>query len=385
MKSNILPTKIYVERRALESTPDPGLNGAKGYRFVTLDLLRGVAALAVASGHFTGIPAHSYLAVDFFLVLSGFILAHRYLYGKSVDFYHFVLARLARLYPLHLLTLIVFAAISLLRFRRFPEYIDGTIATFVANVFLLQNVGLTPSELTWNAPSWSISVEFWINMMFFALISQRTSTAFLVIASTAALAIIAFHERTLAVSLHNYFGFLNSGLLRGFASFVIGVLAYRHFVDRRESKLKGRTREALKCIVLTATVAIMACARPGLEFLDFIAPFLFFICIVLFAADSERWLHVISPISHLGTISYSIYLIHYPILYGIRYLKELYVGTGAKGLAVDVVFDPLGSFALYVILVLGLSHLTYIWFEQPSRALSRGSMRYSAKQSTTNG
>jgi peptidoglycan/LPS O-acetylase OafA/YrhL len=340
-------------------------------RFVSLDLLRGGAALIVAIAHFIGgFPA--YLAVDFFLVLSGFILAHRYLYGRPVDFKKFLAARLARLYPLHLLTLFGFALVYLIRFRSLPDYIDGTAYTFVANLFLVQNVGLTTSELTWNAPSWSISVELWINLVFFACVSRNSPSWLLLLASVAALAVIASFEPSLGVSLPNYFGFVNSGLLRGLASFFLGVVAYR--IHRQLSTRGGDAMpvpDTIRAIILAASIALMVVPRPGWERLDFTAPFLFTACIVCYAVDSRRWSRIIKPLSHLGTISYSVYLIHYPILFGMRYLKELAVGLRAEGLWVWVVFNPIASFVLYLCLVLSLAHLTFVWFERPSRAKLR--------------
>ena len=354
-----------------QAIPVPPKADASDIRFVTLDLMRGGAALVVAIAHFIGVmPAH--LAVDFFLVLSGFILAHRYLYGRPVGFRSFLAARIARLYPLHLLTLLLFAFVYLVRFRSLPDYADGTGWTFVANLLLLQNVGLTGSELTWNAPSWSISVEFWINVMFFACITRRTPRWLLLAVSAGALAVLATFERSLAVSLPNYFGFLNAGMLRGLCSFLLGVVAFRIHAQRAGAAgVINPVPEVVRFLVLVLSTALIIVPRPGLERLDFIAPLVFSACVVLYAVDSQRWRAVVLPLSHLGTISYSIYLLHYPILYGIRYLKELAVGLRAEGVWVDLVFDPVGSFMFYLALVLGLSHLCFKWFERPSRSLVR--------------
>lgn len=75
--------------------------------FHTLDSLRGLAAIAIVVFHVTG-DWGGYLAVDFFLVLSGFILSHKYLYMSDVDSISFVGSRLARLYPLHIYSLFTF-------------------------------------------------------------------------------------------------------------------------------------------------------------------------------------------------------------------------------------------------------------------------------------
>ena len=135
-------------------------------KFEALDTLRGLAALAVALFHFSG-GWGGYLAVDFFLVLSGFVLSHSYLYKDAdIDKVKFISHRIARLYPLHLFTLIAFIAAYYFINKSFPTYPDGTIFALVQNLTLTQNIGFNPSGISFNYPSWSISVEFWVNILF---------------------------------------------------------------------------------------------------------------------------------------------------------------------------------------------------------------------------
>ena len=96
-------------------------------RFEALDAWRGVCALLVAMFHLQAyshiydwsLVRHSFLFVDFFFVLSGFVIAGSYraklLGGFSI--WHFMLLRFGRLYPLHLAILAIFIGIELLRFR----------------------------------------------------------------------------------------------------------------------------------------------------------------------------------------------------------------------------------------------------------------------------
>jgi len=79
-------------------------------RYTALDAWRGIAALTVVYGHQTGGMVSAtrfiafYLAVDFFFVLSGFVLAHRYwdeLVRERKPFWPVVVARFARLYPMN--------------------------------------------------------------------------------------------------------------------------------------------------------------------------------------------------------------------------------------------------------------------------------------------
>jgi len=138
-------------------------------KFSALDCLRGIAAIAVGVFHFSPIWA-GYLAVDFFLILSGFILSHRYLYsGTPTSPVDFISHRLARLYHLHIFTLVTFIAAYLLENGVLPAYVDGTFFTFLQQLTLTHNIGLNPSDITYNYPSWSISVEFWVNILFIFL------------------------------------------------------------------------------------------------------------------------------------------------------------------------------------------------------------------------
>lgn len=85
-------------------------SGGSYQTFRSLDGLRGIAALLVAFYHWNVFhwmfSFYGYMAVDLFFVLSGFILAHRYLYACSIaKESDFLVARFARLYPMHLFAL----------------------------------------------------------------------------------------------------------------------------------------------------------------------------------------------------------------------------------------------------------------------------------------
>ena len=135
-------------------------------RFVYLDFFRFVFALLVALLHFQGAVyfAKSYLAVDFFFILSGFVLTHAYLAkAQRPNFLLlFFIDRVARLYPLYLLTMaalailnIVFYASKGIGLESGWSYQDGYFYTFVVNILMLQGSGLTTGP-SWNAPASSV-------------------------------------------------------------------------------------------------------------------------------------------------------------------------------------------------------------------------------------
>lgn len=156
-------------------------------RFVYLDLLRFTFAMIVFFGHAQGlfVLQEAHLAVDYFFILSGFVLTHAYQakVGSPKFLYNFAVDRVARLYPLHLVLLIVLMAMNIW-FTEITKgqwlgdgwsYKDGRAYTLVLNFFMINNIGLTPGGSSWNAPAWSISVEFWVNIIIAAtvLISRK--------------------------------------------------------------------------------------------------------------------------------------------------------------------------------------------------------------------
>ena len=153
------------------------LANATAMRFAVLDSWRGICALMVALFHFPAANAisqsqfirSSYLFVDFFFVLSGFVITARYAnrLGETGDVTRFVLVRLGRIYPLHLFMMIAFVGFEFVRLV-LAQLRSADVAPFtggfgldslLTNLFLLQGIGFE-HRLTWNGPSWSISAEF---------------------------------------------------------------------------------------------------------------------------------------------------------------------------------------------------------------------------------
>src|SRR4051812_3759541 len=132
-------------------------------RFVVLDFYRFVAALGVFIFHLklidTGIsPAWngSYgLFVDMFFILSGFVISYSHPSdARGVAAYsRFMIRRIARIYPLHLLSLLVFVVLIGVGLERTAR---STPLDFLYNLLLLQAWGVA-DHLSFNSPSWSIS------------------------------------------------------------------------------------------------------------------------------------------------------------------------------------------------------------------------------------
>jgi len=159
----------------------------------TLTPLRGIAALLVVVFHSNLMlmpfsPQNvdflsGWLWVDFFFVLSGFIIF--YVYGESfkhsitaADYWKYIRARFARVYPLHLFTLIwclVCAVIILHYANGVHPFFDDMLnpRTALPSLLLIQSMGIYLAAPL-NTPSWSLSTEWWTYMVFPLLVPLFT-------------------------------------------------------------------------------------------------------------------------------------------------------------------------------------------------------------------
>lgn len=203
-------------------------------RFVILDLYRYLAAVGIIVFHADAIDptARGYLRVDglnlfvdFFFILSGFVLFHTYSNMKisGENYYRFIAKRLARIYPLHILTM--FAVI--VTYFTFPQLTRPfSIQDIIANVFLVQAWGVL-DHASLNVPSWSISAEFFCYLLFPLMLP-------LILRVPAAIT-IAF-SFALYFALSRFWPFWESGIfgatydfgmLRALPTFILGCGMYR--------------------------------------------------------------------------------------------------------------------------------------------------------------
>ncbi len=190
----------------LNETAVAGSQPVQGRAYVTLPSLtvgRGFAALFVAVHHatlawggiLTPIGNVGWLGVSFFYILSGFVLTWSFNPGRGIK--TFFVHRVARIYPLHLVTL----TISLLGFYFLNSPLAGYVGNIpgtIASIFMLHGwiPGHPDIRQAWNGVSWSLSVEFFFYIFapFLIIVLKRLSTS---------------HRLDIAVvlfSLHLFFG-----------------------------------------------------------------------------------------------------------------------------------------------------------------------------------
>ena len=329
-------------------------------RFLILDAFRGFAAVLVTlfHAHFSGVflPG-SWLAVDFFFMLSGFVLAHVYFYDHA-DFKHtntvkFLSHRFARLYPLHFATLLFL----LLYFLLVENHLDSKNSfsfSFLSHLFLINNIGFNiAGTLSWNPPAWSVSVEWAVNLLFL-FIFIKLKKPILIFIAIFIYTLIYYANLNLAYASSSLFSIFNIGMLRGIAGFFIGLgiySLYRYML--KYSLVFTKNIFTLLEIVSFFSILIFFYFYNDLQRPDFIALFLFVVLLLIFSFEGGFLSSILIKLkaNKLGDWSYSIYLIHFPLLY---IFKDLHA----------VIPVEYRIFIFFPILFL-LSWTIYTYFERP--------------------
>ncbi|ATE63813.1 acyltransferase family protein [Rhizorhabdus dicambivorans] len=301
--------------------------------------------------------AKGYLAVDFFFVLSGFViwLNYRSLLGehrwRAVP--HFLWRRLARIWPLHLLVLlgaVGFALACVATGRALPP--DYRWETLPFHLLLLQNWGFLP-ELGWNVPAWSISCELGAYLVFPLLVTridwQRTSTPVLIaLLGLLMLGLFGVFTAMGKPLLGNDIPHL--GLPRCLFEFAMGTIVAALWLRWRDAP----NRPALIAGVLgVAGLAAYFAGAPETLAL----PFTFVTFLLMLALTSERPSPMKGRMIHwFGEISYATYLAH-AFLYML--FKIAFVS--------DVNDVPLPLIGLFLLIVVAVSAALYHGFELPAQ------------------
>jgi peptidoglycan/LPS O-acetylase OafA/YrhL len=357
-------------------------------RYEALDSLRGLCAIMVVLYHFhvpgviagAAIVRHAFLFVDFFFVLSGFVIAtgYRRRLAEGFPVARFMGLRLGRVYPLHAVILLGFLAFQLLKAAH-----DGAAA--FSGLFswpaLLASFGLVqiftePVKIVWNGPSWSIAAEVWTYLIF-ALLFAKVGRA----AVPLALLVAAGSVAILAVTSPTFIDAEGIGaLLRCCYGFGLGVAGAALVGTPQPLRtMSGRAFGLLEVAAVIATLAFVGLAGAGPWSLA--APPLFLLVVLVFAQERggvSRLLKT-APMMTLGTLSYSIYMIHFFVQFRLGTLLNA-VGPRLDGGLLACGPDgcrPASSVAgdlltiAMLLLVIALSWLTWRFVERPGQAWSR--------------
>jgi peptidoglycan/LPS O-acetylase OafA/YrhL len=365
-------------------------------KFRALESWRGICAIGVVLVHFSGLNhfqdfppvQNAGRGVDFFFVLSGFVLAHAY--GERLQSSEaavpFLIRRFGRLYPLHLFTLGVLLVLEIAKLGLMmslhvgagaaPFTQENSLVALGANLVLLNGLGLL-HYYSWNGPSWSISTEFWVYLAFLAVcLAGKPASRWLALAIALLTGGLLLAVDVVPWKLHVYDGL---GLLRCVFGFFLGTLTHALYQRSRDSIGRLPRGGEWLAVGLAALVFFDLLPWPALT-----SPLAFAAVIWVFAFESGGFSRVLSTPAplYLGTISYSAYLVHFPILAVLngacrvadrKLHLNLYVPT-ASAESADGLLLNFGSpwitdavEVLYVLLVIAVASGTYRWIEAPGR------------------
>jgi len=366
---------------AADAAPDRTATGKE--HFEVLDGLRGTAALLVVMYHIQGMMVfwqasrlmlpHAVLAVDFFFVLSGFVIG--YAYDDRWDrmtAVQFLKIRLVRLHPLVVLGMLLGLASYLFDpFAAMAEHGHKRqlLLAFCLGLLLLPSGPLPnrfPDTHPLNTPCWSLLMEYVGNLAYaFALRRLRAcSLGILALLSGALLVACAVHLGSLAQGAH-WSSFWMAPVQLCFP-FVTGLWLYR--VRNRLPRL--RIGWLPLSLVLTAIVAIPLIPSVGelkLNGLYEVAcVVLLFPFIVVAGSHSDPGRGMLVVCKASSRISYPIYVTHYPFLY-------IWTNFVAHGNATQAQLVAIG--VLLFLFLLLIAWAAYMFWDVPIRRHLRSSLR----------
>lgn len=363
--------------------------------FVILDALRGVAAIVVVLFHIFEIYSggdhakqlinHGYLAVDFFFMLSGYVMAHAYDDRWSrMAIKHFFKRRLIRLHPLIVLGMTLGALCFYFGASDLFQKIEETHLWQLLLVTLMGYVLLPlPSAMDirgWremyplNSPAWSLFFEYLANILY-AIVLRRLSKRMLsILVFFSAVALI--HLAVMAPQGDIIGGWsleweqLKIGFTRLLFPYMAGMLL------QRTIKVRSRWNTFLGCSLLL--IGVLSFPRVGGDIplwtnglYDALAVIVLFPLLIYLAVLGEVKSQMVhTSCTFLGDVSYPLYILHFPFIYlfyawvtenNIQIVKGTLVGIGVL---------------LFMLLV---SYGALKWYDEPIRKrLARRYMRKKA-------
>ncbi|WP_428154567.1 acyltransferase family protein [Brevundimonas sp.] len=290
-------------------------------RFEALDSLRGVCAILVVMFHMPvashwrdwGFIQHSYLFVDYFFVLSGFVIAHAYAnrLTSGRDAGRFMVRRFGRIWPLHLLMLAAFVGLELARlvfyFDSAPPFTrDRSIEAIFTNLALIQAWHVHP-YLTWNGPAWTLSAEWACYLIFAGLVlvaPKRFRWIGLVLAIIGGVLVVSYARRWMNTTY-------DFAVPRAVYGFFLGCLLQGLWT--RIPRLKGGAATVLEVAAIVAACVFIGYAQGPIT----VAVTLVFVVLIwVFAGEDGALSRVLDhpALVTLGRWSFSIYMVHMFIL-----------------------------------------------------------------------
>lgn len=339
--------------------------------FYSLEIIRFIAAFTIMYGHYVHFfmfqntdysnslfdffqNPYGHLAIPIFFLISGFIFMHVYFYeiiDSKINFYQFMKRRIARLYPLHVLTLFLVLKLQifvLVAVGQFFIYQNNDLYHFSLNLVMASYWGFENGN-SFNGPFWSVSIEFFIYMIFFLVVTKLPSY------TTAKL--ILFCSPILILAAHELF----------FAS-IITKCAFYYFtgcslyiVIEIIFRIKSSLREFCFILMFIFLAVTYYYFRKNFGiFFDFILCPILVTIFVYLEIETKLFTKQVFTIygKFLGDLTYSTYLLHFPIQLVII-LIDIFI--------IKINFFNGITLLVYLTSVILLSVISFKYFENPMR------------------
>ena len=347
-------------------------------RYYVVDFFRGLAAFLVLISHYGHffqykqngypkgwsdqlLPLNDYIgfiynqggkAVEFFFCISGFIFFMYYfekVSDKKISPLNFFLLRFSRLYPLHIVSLIIVAIFTVIFFNLSDFYFiydKNDLKHFILNIFLISHWGFQDGT-SFNEPIWSVSIEIFLYGAFFIL-SYYLRNILLICVSSILIGLI--------ITLNVYYSF---GV--GIVCFFIGGLTFylhKYAITKRvEHQIFSLT---LLLFLIVTYIIFLNPYSLNIYKQDLLAFFILFPLLVLILSFIDLLkINFFKKVSIFGDLSYSIYIIHFPL--------QLIIVTMCLLIGFDINFSKVSSLFGYMLLTLLISFFSYKYLEVPMR------------------
>lgn len=356
----------------------------KTEKYEELESIRGIAALLVVFEHIPNwnnsffninIFRNGFLMVELFFVLSGFVIYNAYANNIKTgkDLLRFQFLRFGRLYPVHLLFLIIFLVIECLKYILATRYgisspnstpfVINNSSSFSAHLFLAQALGITQHVGSFNSPSWSISTEFYTYLLFAIIILKLYKLRVAVFVGILIMSYILMRIPDLS-----RFSYLLVCLVGFSSGCLISVV-----ISRQKLQLPSFT----PLIPITALLFFLS-RFPVLQ----LYPLIFIISATLIytlVKSKDGFVKKILRLGifkRLGEISYSIYMSHFLILWianqFIRIvLKRPEAIVNGESFPQLTIVETIIAYIIVISATLLTSMFTYKFVEKPFRERSR--------------
>ena len=317
----------------------------------------------IVRGLYEGVFREGYMGVTFFFILSGFILSHSYTerLRQGMTYRQFLATRVARIYPLHLLTLLIALPIALASLLSGKRSLSIFLEGLIANITLLQAFSpVSDIHFSMNAPSWSISNEMFFYALFPILVFSRS--AYLLFSAAAILVAQQVVGNNVGDNTAHFLVYVFPP--SRIADFIIGILLHRIFARTRPPAAARATGLQVVSLTVFAVCVALKTLVPQYARYD-----MYYVPAMSLIIVSFAWQHGTiskslssSKFVFLGNASFSLYLIHQLV---IRYGEHVRVNVlKATGTSIEVIVA-----ILYVSLALLLSAFLFEYFENWAKRL----------------